>query len=229
MEQGHGRGIEITHWPGPGGTPDEPDTTPPVPDDVWRKFLGDSEHAIRVSAPREPSAWERGQGCPHSDDARCATGADGMDTDRNRSEDGNEKDRDGTGGRNGDGTGGRGRWDRHGGDVTGGCEAHWRPLTPDRVDGVWGPDDPWAGPDWRELDGPARLRRAGRVIATAVAITLALGSWSYLSTGAGNPVDSGPRRTSVEQPGEGSEELPAARQVPPRPAGQARPSSSAAS
>ncbi|MFJ4979395.1 hypothetical protein ACIP6X_29360 [Streptomyces coeruleorubidus] len=44
------------------GTPDEPDGTPPVPDDVWLRFLTDSEHAIRASAPREPSARERAAG-----------------------------------------------------------------------------------------------------------------------------------------------------------------------
>ncbi|MEV6958028.1 hypothetical protein AB0M97_02255 [Streptomyces sp. NPDC051207] len=31
----------------------------PVPDEVWHKFLTDSENAIRESAPREPSARER--------------------------------------------------------------------------------------------------------------------------------------------------------------------------
>ncbi|MDG9712843.1 hypothetical protein [Streptomyces sp. DH10] len=52
-----------TEGPGGGrGTPDEPDGTPPVPDDVWLRFLTDSEHAIRASAPREPSARERAAG-----------------------------------------------------------------------------------------------------------------------------------------------------------------------
>jgi hypothetical protein len=39
-----------------------PDGTPPSSEDVWLKFLTDSERAIRTSAPREPSAQERGQG-----------------------------------------------------------------------------------------------------------------------------------------------------------------------
>ncbi|GAP52109.1 hypothetical protein [Streptomyces azureus] len=52
-----------TEGPGGGrGTPDEPDGAPPVPDDVWLRFLTDSEHAIRASAPREPSARERAAG-----------------------------------------------------------------------------------------------------------------------------------------------------------------------
>ncbi|CAL9592858.1 hypothetical protein [Streptomyces sp. enrichment culture] len=51
--------------PGSGGTPGEPGEpggTPPVPEHVWRMFLEDSEHAIRASAPREPSARDRTPG-----------------------------------------------------------------------------------------------------------------------------------------------------------------------
>ncbi|MFJ8749311.1 hypothetical protein ACIREO_08255 [Streptomyces sp. NPDC102441] len=33
-----------------------------MPDEVWRKFAEDTEGAIRGSAPREPSARERGSG-----------------------------------------------------------------------------------------------------------------------------------------------------------------------
>ncbi|MEU9207754.1 hypothetical protein AB0D27_07305 [Streptomyces sp. NPDC048415] len=49
--------------PGPGSneTPEEPDATP---EEVWLKFLTDSEPAIRTSAPREPSAQERAPGWP---------------------------------------------------------------------------------------------------------------------------------------------------------------------
>lgn len=42
-----------------GGTPDGEDLTPPVPDEVWQRFLTDSEPAIRRTAPRELSARER--------------------------------------------------------------------------------------------------------------------------------------------------------------------------
>ncbi|WP_405529853.1 hypothetical protein OG426_48040 [Streptomyces canus] len=75
----------------------------------------------------------------------------------------------------------------------------------DRTDTVgdsWQPDNPW--PSWRDLDGPARLRRVGRVIATAAAIALALGAWSMLSTSAGVPGDEpgsatmSPQLTAVE-------------------------------
>lgn len=49
---------------GTGGraTPGEPDGVPSVPDEVWLRFLTDSESAIRASAPREPSARERAAG-----------------------------------------------------------------------------------------------------------------------------------------------------------------------
>jgi hypothetical protein len=41
------------------GTPGNDANTPPVPDEVWHRFLTGSEHSIRVSAPRELSAFER--------------------------------------------------------------------------------------------------------------------------------------------------------------------------
>ncbi|MGI5436587.1 hypothetical protein ACQEV4_03670 [Streptomyces shenzhenensis] len=42
------------------GASEDPAGPPSVPDDVWEKFLRDSEGAIHVSgAPREPSARER--------------------------------------------------------------------------------------------------------------------------------------------------------------------------
>lgn len=44
------------------GTPDEPDGASPIPDEVWLRFLTDSEPAIRAGAPREPSARERSAG-----------------------------------------------------------------------------------------------------------------------------------------------------------------------
>lgn len=45
--------------PGAGEPPRPPDRTPAIPDEVWNRFLTDSEERIRVSAPREPSARER--------------------------------------------------------------------------------------------------------------------------------------------------------------------------
>lgn len=52
---------------------------------------------------------------------------------------------------------------------------------------LWQPEENSTGPAWRDMDARARLRRAGRVVATAAAITLALGAWSWLSTNAGAP------------------------------------------
>jgi hypothetical protein len=113
-----------TERPGGGrGTPDEPDGTPPIPDDVWLRFLTDSEQAIRASAPREPSAKERAAG---------------------------------------------------------------RQLQPPYAVGdLWQPEDLWVRVAWRDLDRRAKVRRVGRVIATAAAVALALGAWSHLSTGVG--------------------------------------------
>ncbi|WDV49317.1 hypothetical protein PV963_02150 [Streptomyces coeruleorubidus] len=105
------------------GTPDEPDGTPPVPDDVWLRFLTDSEHAIRASAPREPSARERAAGR--------------------------------------------------------------RLQPPYAVGDLWQPEDLWVRVAWRDLDRRAKVRRVGRVVATAAAMALALGAWSQLSAGAG--------------------------------------------
>ncbi|MCI3276710.1 hypothetical protein [Streptomyces cylindrosporus] len=47
---------------GQGGTPGDGDGVPPLPDAVWLRFLGDTEQAIRASAPRELSARERAAG-----------------------------------------------------------------------------------------------------------------------------------------------------------------------
>ncbi|MEU6181298.1 hypothetical protein [Streptomyces coeruleorubidus] len=113
-----------TEGPGGGrGTPDEPDGTPPVPDDVWLRFLSDSEHAIRASAPREPSARERAAGR--------------------------------------------------------------QPQPPYSVGDLWQPEDLWVRVAWPDLDRRAKVRRVGRVAATAAAVALALGAWSQLSAGAG--------------------------------------------
>ncbi|MEV7223574.1 hypothetical protein AB0N98_27300 [Streptomyces sp. NPDC093681] len=67
-------------------------------------------------------------------------------------------------------------------------------LTSDTVGEAWRPEDRWAGPAWRELDGRARVRRLGRVLGTAAAVALALTAWSQLSTGPVTP-GSGPAET----------------------------------
>ncbi|MFC8218578.1 hypothetical protein ACFUTY_10420 [Streptomyces sp. NPDC057362] len=67
-------------------------------------------------------------------------------------------------------------------------------LTSDTVGEAWRPEDRWAGPAWRELDGRARARRVGRVLGTAAAVALALTAWSQLSTGPVTP-GSGPAET----------------------------------
>ncbi|CAM5630088.1 hypothetical protein [Streptomyces pilosus] len=58
--------------PDAGGSPDEHDGVPSVPEDVWQRFLTDTEHAIRATAPKEPPAYRRtagtGAGIPLEDD-----------------------------------------------------------------------------------------------------------------------------------------------------------------
>ncbi|MFD8226142.1 hypothetical protein ACFV16_18435 [Streptomyces massasporeus] len=117
------------------GVPREPYGVPPVPDEVWLRFLTDSESAIRLSAPREPSASERAAG---------------------------------------------------------------RQLQPPHAVGdLWQPEDLWVRVAWRDLDRRSKVRRAGRVVATAAAVALALGAWSQLSTGAGT--GHRPGETTVRQ------------------------------
>ncbi|WP_437007163.1 hypothetical protein [Streptomyces sp. enrichment culture] len=49
--------------PDDGGTPrHREDGVPSLSDDVWQRFLMDSEQAIRASAPKEPSAVQRAAG-----------------------------------------------------------------------------------------------------------------------------------------------------------------------
>ncbi|MFJ8596983.1 hypothetical protein [Streptomyces sp. NPDC093598] len=112
-----------TEEPDGRGASHEPPGGPPVPDDVWLRFLTDSESAIRVSAPREPSAEERAAGR--------------------------------------------------------------RLQPPHAVGDLWQPEDLWVRVAWRDLDRRAKARRAGRVVATAAAVAVALGAWSQLATGAG--------------------------------------------
>ncbi|MFJ6072329.1 hypothetical protein ACIQFU_16025 [Streptomyces sp. NPDC093065] len=69
---------------------------------------------------------------------------------------------------------------------------------------AWRPEDTWAGPAWRELDGRARARRIGRVLGTAAAVAVALTAWSQLS---GGPV--APGGGPAETIGQRLEESPA--------------------
>lgn len=55
-------GAVTTHGAGGDGTPEERDGIASRSEEIWLKFLTDNERAIRASAPREPSARERGQG-----------------------------------------------------------------------------------------------------------------------------------------------------------------------
>lgn len=148
----------VAQGAGRGGASDDRDDIPSIPEEVWRKFLADSEPAIRASAPREPSARERAPGRPSPPPVTDET------TPRAR-----------------------------------------RPYVPaahdetDAVGELWQPEDAWTGPKWREPDGRGRLRRVGRALGTAAAITLALAAWAHLPTGTGG-AHQAPDETSVGQP-----------------------------
>jgi hypothetical protein len=45
--------------PAAGEPPNRRDPTAPIPEEVWDRFLTDTEERIRASAPREPSAGDR--------------------------------------------------------------------------------------------------------------------------------------------------------------------------
>ncbi|GGQ50678.1 hypothetical protein GCM10010216_08870 [Streptomyces flaveolus] len=196
--------------PGGGATPEGRDGTPSVPEEVWRKFLADSERAIRATAPREPSARERAQGhrprppatgpardghrepgpgtgaLPGSGDAHPAEPHPGADTDAFSGTDAFP----GSDARPSPGLrpGAYPRPRPRPGGVRPGSGASPGGEGVDAVGDLWCPQEPWAGPAWHELDGRARLRRVGRVVGTAAAVALALTAWSQLSTGPGTPV-----------------------------------------
>ncbi|SMQ14192.1 hypothetical protein SAMN06272771_0481 [Streptomyces sp. Ag82_O1-12] len=139
-----------TEEPDGRGAAREPFGVPPVPDEVWLRFLTDSESAIRLSAPREPSARERAAGR--------------------------------------------------------------RLQPPHAVGDLWQPEDLWVRVAWRDLDRRSKVRRAGRVLATAAAVALALGAWSQLSTGAGT--GHRPGEYTVRQVEGATARLPTATPVP---------------
>lgn len=59
-EVGNGRCGVTARMPDGDQTPDGDGLRPPAADEVWHRFLTDSEHAIRETAPKELSAAERG-------------------------------------------------------------------------------------------------------------------------------------------------------------------------
>lgn len=162
-----------TQGPDREGAPEEPDGASSGSEEVWLKFLMDSERAIRASAPREPSARERVRGRPSR-----SLAADGAE-----------------------------QRTRHPDDEA----ANGRT---DAVGDLWQVEEPWTGPAWRDLDGRARLRRVGRVVATSAAVVLALGAWSLLSTRDGTPSDR-QDDTMVQQLEDAPADMPTAPRLPP--------------
>ncbi|WP_345618136.1 hypothetical protein [Streptomyces ziwulingensis] len=79
----------------------------------------------------------------------------------------------------------------------------------DSVGELWRPEVPRNWPAWRELDSPARVRRAARVFVGAAAVVVALTAWSQFATGSGAPADT-PVDTTVQRVEEAPIGLPTA-------------------
>lgn len=60
-----------------------------------------------------------------------------------------------------------------------------RPV--DAVGDLWEPEDRWPGPAWRDMDGPARRRHVGRILAAVAAVALAVGALSLGPSESGVP------------------------------------------
>ncbi|MEV6940791.1 hypothetical protein AB0N07_01965 [Streptomyces sp. NPDC051172] len=144
--------------PEQGGTPGYGGGVPPVPDAIWRKFLDDTEQAIRASTPRELSAQERAAEV-RPDPAHPQ---------------------------------GKRRQIRRG------VFSETGPGSLDAVGEVWEPEEVWTRPAWRDMDGPARRRRVGRVFHAVAAALLTAGLLCRASNDPGDP-DGTPGEAASQQ------------------------------
>ncbi|MFE7173266.1 hypothetical protein [Streptomyces sp. NPDC057616] len=63
---------------------------------------------------------------------------------------------------------------------------------------MWEPEDPWPGAAWRDMDGPARCRHVGRILAAVAVVALAVGALSLWPTESGVS-DGAPGATTSQQ------------------------------
>lgn len=63
---------------------------------------------------------------------------------------------------------------------------------------LWQPEETTTGPAWRDMDGRARRRRAGRALMTVAVVVVVLGAASHLSTGSGTPSERDGEATSMQ-------------------------------
>ncbi|MFJ9119183.1 hypothetical protein ACIRJO_26970 [Streptomyces sp. NPDC102394] len=86
------------------------------------------------------------------------------------------------------------------------------PARLEEVGEVWTEEEQWPGLSWRDMDGPARRRRAGRTLAAIAAVVMAAGALCYASdrSDTGNPLRDATSTPSGEGPTTGSapDELP---------------------
>ncbi|MER6530616.1 hypothetical protein [Streptomyces sp. NPDC001508] len=84
---------------------------------------------------------------------------------------------------------------------------------PDAVGELWQPRELSYGPAWRDLDGPARRRRVGRVLGTVAAAALALSALSLLPAGPGGG-PAGPDDATSQRSEDVADPLPTATASP---------------
>lgn len=84
---------------------------------------------------------------------------------------------------------------------------------PDAVGELWQPPELSYGPAWRDLDGPARRRRVGRVLGTIAGAALALSALSLLPAGSGG-APAGPDDATSQRSEDIPEPLPTATASP---------------
>ncbi|MEU3985965.1 hypothetical protein AB0F77_38910 [Streptomyces sp. NPDC026672] len=71
----------------------------------------------------------------------------------------------------------------------------------DVVGDLWDPEAPWTASGWRDLNGPGKRRRAGRVLAAVAAVIVAVGALDRVAT---RPVlpDGTPDEGTAQQAGD---------------------------
>ena len=100
----------------------------------------------------------------------------------------------------------------------GGASSETGPVSLDAVGEVWEPEELWPGPEWRDMDGPARCRRAGRTLAAIAAVLVAVGVLSYASSRSSAPGTPPGDATSQQSEEALPDRVPAGTDTPSAPA-----------
>lgn len=179
--------------PGGADEPGDEESADPAcrfPDEVWQRFLADSESAIRASAPREPSARERiGTDAVTGTGAGAETGTPGGTTPRVMPSPPPVPPPSAP---------------------PSGSSAS---FAGEPVGELWQRVESGSAPAWRELDRRGRLLRAGRLLVAVAAVATMVGMMSWLPSNSGTP-NRELRETAVRQTVETPGEQPATRTLP---------------